>query len=207
MTNYSINHANLTIVFTTSNHVPTLLKLKAKAPTLKMIVIVDEITADAAQLLKVWADSLQIVFQELSTCEHVFVFMFLRLRIWFFTSKLRRMARLTSSSPSRHLPNWWFLSATLRYLTLSLEQRDCILLIMQGTTNNPKGVVLKHKNLAVATHAQLYGLELPDTTRLLSYLPLAHIYGVCIFDFLSLSLYFNDITAANLRVIDDSRWR
>ena len=71
MGNYSINHANLTIVFTTSDHVPTLLKLKSKAPTLRMIVAIDEITADAAQLLKAWADSLKIVFQELPVCGYL----------------------------------------------------------------------------------------------------------------------------------------
>lgn len=64
----------------------------------------------------------------------------------------------------------------------------------QGTTNNPKGhsifisyshslisssgVVLLHKNLALATQSNLYGLELPDHAILLSYLPLAHIYEV-----------------------------
>lgn len=65
----SINHANLTVVFTTSDHVPTLLNLKSKAPWLKMIVTVDKITADAANLLKAWANSLDIVFQQLADCE------------------------------------------------------------------------------------------------------------------------------------------
>lgn len=33
-------------------------------------------------------------------------------------------------------------------------------------------------NLALATQSNLYGLELPDDSALLSYLPLAHIYEV-----------------------------
>ena len=50
------------------------------------------------------------------------------------------------------------------------------MLLEQGTTNLPKGVVLLHKNLALATYSNLYGLELPDQGILMSYLPLAHIY-------------------------------
>lgn len=42
----------------------------------------------------------------------------------------------------------------------------------------PIGVLLLHKNLAVATQSNLYGIELPDDAIMLSYLPLAHIYEV-----------------------------
>jgi long-chain acyl-CoA synthetase len=40
------------------------------------------------------------------------------------------------------------------------------------------GAMLKHKNLALATQSNLYGLRLPADVCLLSYLPLAHIYEV-----------------------------
>jgi long-chain acyl-CoA synthetase len=56
-----------------------------------------------------------------------------------------------------------------------------LMLLEQGTTNLPKGVVLSHKNLALSTYSNLYGLELPDQGILMSYLPLAHIYEVCRF--------------------------
>jgi len=46
------------------------------------------------------------------------------------------------------------------------------------------GVVLEHKNLALATQSNMYGLELPEEAILLSYLPLAHIYEVCYLRFL-----------------------
>lgn len=42
-----------------------------------------------------------------------------------------------------------------------------------------KGVVLKHKNLAFAVQSNLYGLSFSDNGAMLSYLPLAHIFGVC----------------------------
>jgi hypothetical protein len=47
---------------------------------------------------------------------------------------------------------------------------------MKGTTSNPKGVLLTHGNLAAATQSNLYALDIPDKGRMLSYLPLAHIY-------------------------------
>jgi long-subunit acyl-CoA synthetase (AMP-forming) len=51
---------------------------------------------------------------------------------------------------------------------------------LQGTTGNPKGVVLTQGALAAAIYSKLSGYDLPlNTTQvLLSYLPLAHIYGV-----------------------------
>lgn len=46
----------------------------------------------------------------------------------------------------------------------------------QGTTGNPKGVVLKHGHLATAAQSNLYGPGIPPDAVLFSYLPLAHIY-------------------------------
>lgn len=43
---------------------------------------------------------------------------------------------------------------------------------------NNVGVILRHKNLALATQSNMFGMELPDDVTLLSYLPLAHIYEV-----------------------------
>ena len=48
----------------------------------------------------------------------------------------------------------------------------------QGTTGNPKGVVLEHGHLATATQSLLYGAVNPPDAVLISYLPLAHIYEV-----------------------------
>ncbi|CED83432.1 Long-chain acyl-CoA synthetases (AMP-forming) [Phaffia rhodozyma] len=47
-----------------------------------------------------------------------------------------------------------------------------------GTTGNPKGVVLTHRNMTTAIIAQTYGTELPGRgIVLISYLPLSHVYG------------------------------
>ncbi|KAL0947390.1 hypothetical protein HGRIS_013505 [Hohenbuehelia grisea] len=45
-----------------------------------------------------------------------------------------------------------------------------------GTTNNPKGVLLSHKNLAMSIFSNLHGIVLTQEAVALSYLPLAHIY-------------------------------
>ncbi|KAG9007923.1 hypothetical protein FRB94_013870 [Tulasnella sp. JGI-2019a] len=47
-----------------------------------------------------------------------------------------------------------------------------------GTTGNPKGVMVTHWNMASAVLGHLHGLpELPVNFAMISYLPLAHIYG------------------------------
>ena len=51
---------------------------------------------------------------------------------------------------------------------------------LQGTTGNPKGVVLTQGALASATYSNLCGMDVTPfvTPVVLSFLPLAHIYGV-----------------------------
>jgi long-subunit acyl-CoA synthetase (AMP-forming) len=46
----------------------------------------------------------------------------------------------------------------------------------QGTTGNPKGVVLSHAVQAAAVNAQVCGSPYYDGGAMISYLPLAHIY-------------------------------
>ncbi|KAH9484154.1 Long chain acyl-CoA synthetase 6, peroxisomal [Psilocybe cubensis] len=75
-----------------------------------------------------------------------------------------------------------------------------------GTTNNPKGVVLKHKNLAVATHSNMYGLMLPEDACLLSYLPLAHIYErVCELCTIAVGGQIGYFTGDPLRLLEDAQ--
>ena len=52
--------------------------------------------------------------------------------------------------------------------------------MLQGTTGSPKGVVLTQGALATATYSNLSGWDLPQGVApiMISFLPLAHIYGV-----------------------------
>jgi long-chain acyl-CoA synthetase len=62
--NPSINHANLTVVFATSDHIPTLLKLVPKVPDLKMIVCVDSVPLNVATIFREWSQSHGLVFRQ-----------------------------------------------------------------------------------------------------------------------------------------------
>jgi acyl-CoA synthetase (AMP-forming)/AMP-acid ligase II len=56
------------------------------------------------------------------------------------------------------------------------------ILCSQGTTGNPKGAILTQGALASAAYSNTCGLEIGVSVEpvLLSFLPLAHIYGVCL---------------------------
>lgn len=69
-----INHADIPVVFTTSDHVPTLLKLKPKIPSLRRIVNVDKISSDASNLLKEWSHSQGVIFEQLADCGFSYFF-------------------------------------------------------------------------------------------------------------------------------------
>jgi long-chain acyl-CoA synthetase len=72
----SINHAHLTVVFATSEHMPTILKLAHKVPMLKSIVCIDPLLSDAAKLLREWSSTVGLVFRELSEGEFFFFLSF-----------------------------------------------------------------------------------------------------------------------------------
>nr|GAT59645.1 acetyl-CoA synthetase-like protein [Mycena chlorophos] len=62
---YIINHSHLTVVFTTLDHVPTLLKLAPKTPCLKMIVSLDPISPETSQVFTEWGQTLNIVVKDI----------------------------------------------------------------------------------------------------------------------------------------------
>jgi long-chain acyl-CoA synthetase len=53
----SINHSQLSVVFTTRDHVETLIKLAPKVPSMKMIVCIDDLQPDVKKVLVEWAKS------------------------------------------------------------------------------------------------------------------------------------------------------
>ncbi|KAI0637080.1 acetyl-CoA synthetase-like protein [Trametes polyzona] len=68
-TEFIINHAELTIVFATPAHIPALLKLAPKTPTLKMIVAMDELTSQAKTVLAAWGETVNVQVKEISELE------------------------------------------------------------------------------------------------------------------------------------------
>ncbi|KAI6164358.1 hypothetical protein EDD17DRAFT_1807011 [Pisolithus thermaeus] len=65
----SINHAELSIIFTTPDHIATLLKLAASIPTVKVIVSFDPLGDNVKGLLSSWGETLGIRITELSEIE------------------------------------------------------------------------------------------------------------------------------------------
>lgn len=75
-----------------------------------------------------------------------------------------------------------------------------------GTTNNPKGVLLTHMSLALSTHSNIHGLNLPDDACIMSYLPLAHIYErICELCVLSVGGKIGYFSGDPLRLLEDAQ--
>ncbi|KAI0374775.1 acetyl-CoA synthetase-like protein [Pilatotrama ljubarskyi] len=66
---FIINHAELTVVFATSQHIPSLLKLAPKTPTLKMIIAMEDLTPEAKSVLSAWGETVNVQIKELSELE------------------------------------------------------------------------------------------------------------------------------------------
>ncbi|KAF8630423.1 hypothetical protein AX15_002971 [Amanita polypyramis BW_CC] len=166
---YIINHSHLTVIFSTSDHLPTLLKLADKTPQVKLLVCMDDLTPEAKRVLVEWGGIYDTKVMELSELE-----------------------ALGKANPIEPIPATPNLVSSICYTS--------------GTTNNPKGAVLKHKNLAFAVQSNLYGLSLPDGAALLSYLPLAHIYErACELCCMAIGAKIGYFTGDPLRLLEDAQ--
>ncbi|EMD38497.1 hypothetical protein CERSUDRAFT_153411 [Gelatoporia subvermispora B] len=65
----NINHAELTVVFTTVDHIPALLKLAPKIPTVKLIVAIDELSPESKRILAEWGQERNVKVQDLPEFE------------------------------------------------------------------------------------------------------------------------------------------
>lgn len=68
---YSINHAYLTVIFATSDHIPTLLKLASKVPMLKLIVSIDALSPELKKTLSSWGETQNVQIKDLAERESV----------------------------------------------------------------------------------------------------------------------------------------
>jgi hypothetical protein len=69
---YIINHANLSIVFATAQHIPTLIALRPKIPGLKIIVSVDELVPQVKNVMRLWGKEKNIQIMDLTECVLIF---------------------------------------------------------------------------------------------------------------------------------------
>ncbi|KEY69661.1 hypothetical protein S7711_03145 [Stachybotrys chartarum IBT 7711] len=145
-TEYIINHADLTCVVSSLSHIPTLLKLAPRLPTVKIIVSMDPLDNGEVQeqtkahLLKEFAKEHGIQIYSMAEVEEL---------------------GIKSGRPVR--PPTWDDIYSINYTS--------------GTTGAPKGVVLNHSTAVSANSAARMGGNMFVKDRIISYLPLAHIYG------------------------------
>lgn len=145
---YIANHAELPIIVTSLPHVPTLIRLKAKLPHLRVIVSLDPLEAGEADglskhaLLSQFANQVGVKLYSIQQVEKV-------------GEALGGVNKMRAPVPEDIV--------TINYTS--------------GTTGPPKGVVLTHANAVAAACASLCVADYRPTDVGLSYLPLAHIYG------------------------------
>ena len=145
-TDYIINHAALPCIVTALSHIPVLLKLKPRLPTLKVIVCLDPLTNNDHPSL-----SKKALLDELAADAGV--------QIYCITDVEALGASFGNPMYRPPLPSD---IATINYTS--------------GTTGNPKGVVLTHEAAICGVSCSIVSLLPQANEVFVSYLPLAHIY-------------------------------
>ncbi|KAJ7582619.1 long-chain-fatty-acid-CoA ligase [Mycena floridula] len=163
------NHAVVSIIFTTADHVPGLVKLAPKIKSLKMIVSFDAFTPEAGKVLQEWSQSQNIQLLHLS--------------------ELEALGKANLSEPVPATP-----------------EQLVSLCYTSGTTGNPKGALLSHKNIGLAVHSNLHGMGVPPFGTVFSYLPLAHMYErMCELGTMTIGGRIGFFTGDPLRLLEDAQ--
>ena len=145
-TEYILNHAAVPTVVTSLPHIPALLKLKPRLPSLKVIISLDVLESGERDghsklaLLNALAEDSGVKIYSIEQVEQT---------------------GASHGTPALHPPEPNDL-ITINYTS--------------GTTGPPKGVTLTHANAAAATSSGLISVLQGPNETMISYLPLAHIY-------------------------------
>ncbi|KYG45326.1 hypothetical protein M433DRAFT_144077 [Acidomyces richmondensis BFW] len=145
-TEYIINHSSLTAVCTSLNHVPTLLKLAPRCPSLKLIISLDPLSNGTELAGTSKKDLLQAMASEFGIQIHY----------------MRDVEAMGEASPRPYHPPRPEEIVTINYTS--------------GTTGNPKGVMLTHANAVAAACSAFTLARQGTNDTICSYLPLAHIF-------------------------------
>jgi long-chain acyl-CoA synthetase len=145
-TEYIINHASLTCVASSIVHIPTLLKLAPRCPSLKLIISLDPLSTEGERPGQSKKDILQMLGEQVGIKIH----------------DMRDVEAIGEKSPRPYHPPRPEDTITINYTS--------------GTTGNPKGVMLSHSNAVAATSSSLTLIPQGGTDIICSYLPLAHIF-------------------------------
>ena len=145
-TEYIINHSALAAVATSLNHIPTLLKLAPRCPTLKIVISLDPLTSGSELPGTSKADLLNELASE-AGIQVIYI---------------RDIEALGEANP--------------RPYNVPQPEDIIIVNYTSGTTGPPKGVVLTHQNAVAAASASMTLVDMREGEVMCSYLPLAHIY-------------------------------
>ncbi|KAK5111818.1 hypothetical protein LTR62_004738 [Meristemomyces frigidus] len=145
-TEYIINHASLASVCASINHIPTLLKLAPRCPTLKLIISMDPLETGNELPGTSKKDLLNAMAAEHGVQIH-------------YMLDVEAMGAATQRPYHAPRPQD---TVTINYTS--------------GTTGNPKGVLLTHANAVGGVSSVLTFHKLGLNDVMCSYLPLAHIY-------------------------------
>ena len=173
-TEYIINHASLACVATSLPHIPTLLKLKPRLPTLKIIVCLDSLDAG-----------------EQSGHSKIDILSALAADTGVQIVSLDQVEALGASlgNPQYHSP------VPSDIITINYTS---------GTTGPPKGVTLTHRAAVAAASCCLSHVVQGPSDIVCSYLPLAHIYARmtehgCLWAGVAIGYFHGDVLA----LVDD----
>ena len=142
---FIVNHCQLACVATSLNHVATLLKLKPRMPSLKLIVCMDSLDAGEKP-----GHSKRSLLESLSSDLGVQILSL---------HEVEKIGEGLGGSYNPPRPNDII---TINYTS--------------GTTGDPKGVVLTHRNAVASTSCAMLASKPGANDVLCSFLPLAHIY-------------------------------
>ncbi|GJJ70329.1 long-chain acyl-CoA synthetase [Entomortierella parvispora] len=147
---YVINHAEIQMVVCSSNHIATLLQNSAKLPSLRAIISMDSLRDDPAMAIP-GASSAPALLRAWGAEKGIKVYDFLE------------MEALGAAHPRKPSP--------------PREEEVASLCYTSGTTGQPKGAQLTHKNFIAAVSTNVESIVLGPNDTMISFLPLAHIMG------------------------------
>lgn len=137
---YIANHAEISVIFVGSSHLPAILSLSPRLKFLKVVVCLDELKDEARLVASSWAKHHRLEF--------------------FNFRELEQLGKTNRQEPIIPSPDQIY---SICYTS--------------GTTGNPKGAILTHGQIALAVLSAGMGMSFSEPGSVISYLPLAHIYG------------------------------
>ncbi|POY70557.1 hypothetical protein BMF94_6471 [Rhodotorula taiwanensis] len=146
---YIVNHSECRVIFANPAHVPDLLKLASKMPQVKAIISLDSWDSISAKNSKPGIQTAAAMAQWGKS-------------VGIQVLDMVELEALGEQHKVAHRPPTPEMNINFCYTS--------------GTTGNPKGAILLHRNIAGVVVSTQHGHSIAEDSVLLSYLPLSHVY-------------------------------